>query len=72
MENEEEINKKILKITMEIQEKYPELSKFLTEMPITIPNNLHPHINSKNLNEYYFSLETLLKKYIENQQFTNL
>jgi hypothetical protein len=72
MENEEEINAKILKITMTIQDKYPELSKFLTEMPVSIPNKVHPQINLKNLNDYYLSLEVLLNKYVENQKFTNL
>lgn len=72
MENDEEINAKILKITLKIQDKYPELSKFLTEMPVTIPDKVHPKINSKNLNEYYLSLEILLKKYIDNKKYTNL
>lgn len=72
MENIGEINAKILKITMTIQEKYPELSKFLTEMPVTMPDNEHPEITRKNLKAYYVSLQTLLNKYIDNQQFTNL
>ena len=68
MENEEEINAKILEISLNIQEKYPELSRFLTEMPVTIPNKVHPHINLKNLKDYYLSLQVLLNKYIENQK----
>ena len=47
METEQELNGKILKITMTIQEKYPELSKYLGEMPVTISetniNNLRAH-----------------------------
>ncbi len=53
----------ILQITMEIMEKYPELSEYLTEMPITVPNEESPLINSETLSEYLRSLEYLLKNY---------
>jgi hypothetical protein len=66
MKEEEEINAKILKITLDIQKNYPELSNFLIEMPVTIPNKLHPVISLKTLNDYYLSLEALVKKYVEN------
>ena len=52
METEEDINAKILKITMVIQENYPELSKYLNEMPITIPIDSNPKMNVKNLEKY--------------------
>lgn len=65
MENESELNAKILKISMLIQDQYPELSKYLTEMPITLPDKVHPEVNIKNLKEYCLSVEILLKKYIE-------
>ena len=61
----EELNSKILKITLTIQEKYPELSKYLNEMPVTIPNEKDPEINNKNLKEYYNSLSSLLQNYID-------
>jgi len=64
METEKELNRKILELTMQIQEKHPELSKFLEEMPVTIPNKEKPEINIKNLKEYYDSLNNLLKKSI--------
>ncbi len=38
METENEISNNILKATTAIQEKFPELSKYLAEMPVTIPN----------------------------------
>ncbi len=53
----------ILQITMEIMEKYPELSEYLTEMPITVPNEESPLINSETLSDYLQSLEYLLKNY---------
>ncbi len=66
MKTEKEINNDILKITMTIQEKFPELSKYIAEMPETIPDSDDPEINIKNLKSYYDSLEALLKKYATN------
>ena len=43
--------------------KYPELSKYLGEMPVTIPDSTNSEINIKTLKEYYDSLISLLKKY---------
>jgi hypothetical protein len=59
-----EWNELILKITMTINEKYPELSKYLLEMPVTIPDEDDPEITIKNLKQYYTSLKVLLDKYI--------
>ena len=63
METERGLNDKILKITMTIQEEYPELSKYLEEMPDTITNENNSGINIKNLREYYYSLNSLVKNY---------
>ena len=63
MKTEKEISEDIIKITMIIKEKYPELSKYLLEMEETIPVAIHPKMNSEVLQEYYNSLENLLKKY---------
>lgn len=62
MKTEKELNAKILSLTMKIQEKRPELSKYLEEMPITIPNESDPEINIKILKEYIESLKNLMKK----------
>ena len=64
METEKELNAKILEITMTINEKYPELSKYLGEMPVTIPDVESPEISIKNLRAYYESLTSLLENYI--------
>lgn len=64
MQSEKDLNAKILEITMLIQSKYPELSKYLSEMPATIPIENNPKINAENLQKYYNSLDQLLKKYI--------
>lgn len=68
MESEEEINAKILKVTMVIQENYPELSKYLNEMPITIPIDSRPEVNVKNLQKYYDTLVTLFRNYVAEHQ----
>ena len=58
-----DINKSIIKITIEIEEKFPELSKFIDEMPVTIPDKNSPKINSEVLEDYQLSLKSLLTKY---------
>lgn len=63
MTTETQLNEEIIELTMQIREKYPELSKFLNEMPITIPNESSPKINIKILEEYYESVNNMLKKY---------
>jgi hypothetical protein len=62
MKTEKELNAAILKITLHIQNTYPELCKYFEEMPITIPNP-NPEISIKTLRDYYESLEIILKKY---------
>ncbi len=64
METEKDLNAKILKITMAILEKYPELSEYLGEMPVTIPETKIPEINITNLRAYYDSLTSILENYI--------
>ena len=65
MDTENELNAKILAKTMEIHEKYPELSELLNEMPVTIPNIDKPEINIKMLKDYYDSLNQLLKNHLD-------
>ena len=66
MKTEAELNQNILKMTMTIRNEFPELMKYLNEMPITIPTEESPEINAKILQEYFNSLETLLRKYAPN------
>lgn len=68
METEAEINAKIMKITMVIQENYPELSKYLNEMPITIPIDSQPEVNIQNLQKYYETLLTFFRNYVAEHQ----
>lgn len=66
MKTEKELNEAILKITLRIHNTFPELSKYIEEMPITIPNVANPEIKVKQLKEYYDSLNNLIEKYMEN------
>ena len=66
MKTEKQLNDDILKITLLIQEKHPELSKYITEMPVSNPDIENPEINIEHLTNYYESLATILKKYAPN------
>lgn len=59
----EDLNAKILKITMMIKEQFPELSKYLEEMPVTIPNKEHPEVELENLKKYFNTLNAILERY---------
>ena len=66
MKTEKELMENISKLTTTIRSEFPELMKFLNEMPETIPNIVSPEINRKSLEEYFNSLENLLLKYAPN------
>lgn len=61
---EKDLNEKILTLTLLIKNRYPELSKYIEEMPVTVPNKGDSSITSIDLHNYYESLNTLLRKYI--------
>ena len=63
METEKELNVQIITIILRIQQEYPELCKYLNEMPITIPAVENPKINVEILKNYYESLLKLLTTY---------
>ncbi len=65
-----ELNENILKITMTIQNTFPELSKYLTEMPATINDERSPKIDNKTLQEYLNFLNILLSTYTKNRPST--
>lgn len=65
MKTEKELNEDILKITMKIQKDFPELSKYLIEMPVKASDTADPGVKLKNLKDYYDSLEVVLKKFAE-------
>ena len=61
---ENDLNADILKITMRIKDQYPELSKYVDEMTVVIPDEKDPGITLRNLRSYYDSLSAMLNKYI--------
>ncbi|MGP8215240.1 MAG: hypothetical protein ACLQQ4_06735 [Bacteroidia bacterium] len=63
MKTVSEINQDILKITMTIEEKFPELSKYIGEMTENTADTISPSGITKNLMGYYDSLDALLKRY---------
>ena len=66
MKTTKELNDQILKTTMVIRKEYPELSKYLLEMPETIPDIENPEMNKKVLKDYLNSLKEILDKYAPN------
>lgn len=64
------LNKRILKTMLLINDRYPELIKFVDEMSITIPGEKHPKITHKILRSYHKSLKSLVQKYTTNRSET--
>ena len=63
MKTEAQLNDDILKLTMKIRDLYPELSKYLIEMPVTIPDESNPKINIEILQDYFNSLNSIVTEY---------
>ena len=61
---EKELNSKMLNISLKINNKYPELSEYLDEMPVVIVIEKKPEITLKGLSSYYYSLNVLLNYHI--------
>lgn len=72
MKTEKDLNEDILNLTMKINKMFPELSEYILEMPVTVPNSTNPEINYKILKDYFDSLDALLKKYAPNHSTTEL
>lgn len=68
METKNEINKDIINATLGIQTDFPELSKYINEMPVTIPNLANPEITTNNLKDYNDSLNALVTKYSKSEK----
>jgi hypothetical protein len=58
-----ELEQNILNITTSIDKEFPELSKYIKEMPVKVSEKENDVINIKNLKEYYNSLVELVKEY---------
>lgn len=58
-----ELNDDIQNITTKIATEYPELTKFIVEMPVKNNEEIDENITIQDLKNYYASLESLLKNY---------
>lgn len=63
MKTELEINDKIIRLTNEIRNKYPELLKYIAEIPVKDVFESNFEINNKNLLDYYNTLKIIFDKY---------
>jgi hypothetical protein len=63
MKTRKELEKSILAITVSIQENYPELSKYIMEMPEN--NSEDEAVNFESLEDYHSSLQGILDRYAE-------
>jgi hypothetical protein len=61
MKTKIELERSIISITSKIHKEFPELVKYITEIPINISAEAEGNI--KNLEDYYSSLEEIISKY---------
>ena len=66
MKTEKQLNEDIIKITAIITNDYPEMVKYMNEIPVKMTYKGTNDISIKQLAEYYNSLEAILKKYSVN------
>ncbi|MFA7273851.1 MAG: hypothetical protein WC044_08275 [Crocinitomicaceae bacterium] len=67
MESQNGLNKDILLITKKIQDEFPELTKYLNEMPNHFLSNPEHGVNKQDLKDYLESLKDLVDKYEKEQ-----
>lgn len=65
MSNIKELNSKILALTMKIKDQYPGLWRYIEKMRVT--DLKESEITEVTLTSYYKALDSMLKKYLEEQ-----
>jgi len=63
MKTKAELEKDITNITTKIHQEFPELSKYIIEMPENFSEKDNAQVGAKSLQEYYNSLEEVLAEY---------
>ncbi len=63
MESQNGLNESILLTTLKIQNEFPELVKYLDELPKKFQSNTEKGVNNKELKDYLDSLNDLLETY---------
>jgi Na+/phosphate symporter len=71
METQNNLIKSIFSTTKKIQEEYPELTKYLVEMPEHFLDNPENGVNTQELKNYLESLEDIVNKYAKEQDAIN-
>jgi hypothetical protein len=67
LESEQDLSTRISQLTSIIQEQYPELLPYLAEIPVSVPSDPSPEVNSKILKDYYDSLYQIVKNHEMNR-----
>lgn len=65
MENQKDLNKSIFNATQKIRAEFPELTKYLVEIPSHSTDLNQNGIHLKDLEDYLNSLNELMKNYAE-------
>jgi len=63
MKNITDINNDIFKVTLDIDNQFPELVKYFGEMPVKITQDNQEGVSVSNLSDYYNSLDLLFNDY---------
>ena len=72
MKTKAELEQDIINITTKINTEFPELSKYIPEIPENVSEINTDGIGAKNLKEYYNSLEELLLEYSKTHRSKNV
>ena len=65
MKKIQKLTQEINELTVRIEQKYPELYRYLDENPITIPVDDQAKLTYKSFADYLESLKSILEKYME-------
>jgi hypothetical protein len=63
MKTAKEWNQKIIDLSQRITREFPELSKYISEIPVKISEKYKPGATAENLKEYYNSLAAIVRNY---------
>jgi len=69
MKTKAELDQAIIDITTTIHEKFPELAKFITEIPVEVTDN--EEVMRRSLEKYYHSLQDVLDEYAKRHDDKN-
>lgn len=72
MKTTAELEQDIVDITLKIHKEFPELSKYITEMPDNYSGKNANQITQKNFKEYYNSLQEVLLEYTKTHNPKNV